>query len=171
VVKKKSWIVSGLLGVLMAFSVGTVQGRDADSVLGAVDEAKNAVAQARAAIKKGNDQSVNLSVSEDSPYLNSVVSVVKQGSENWKLALAALEKAEECEAKLLSSSVKDKNLELYAKANARLAVARVSVVEVSLAYVEAMYNGKTEKLKVLEEAMGDAVEAANRMQATFDLLN
>lgn len=55
-VKKKSWLVSGLLGVLMAFSVGTVQGRDGDSVLGAVDEAKNAVAQARAAIKKGNDQ-------------------------------------------------------------------------------------------------------------------
>lgn len=169
--KKKSWIVCGFLGVLMAFSVGTAQGQNGDSVLGAVDEAKKAVAQARVSIKKGNDQSANLSISEASPYLKSVVSAVKQGSESWKLALATLEKAEECEAKLLSSSVKDKNLELFARANARLAVARVNVVEVSLAYVEALYNGKTEKLGILDEAMAYAVEAASRMQEICDLLN
>lgn len=170
-VKKKNWLVSGCLGVLLAFSAGTVRAQDDDSVLGAVAEAQKAVAQARVAIKKGNDHSADLSISENSPYLKSVVSVVKQGSENWKHALAALEKAEECETKLLSSSVKDKKLELIAKANARLAVGRVSVVQVSLAYVEAIYNGKTEKLEVLEEAMGDAVEAANRMQEICDLLN
>ncbi len=170
-VKKKSWLVSGLLGVLIAVSVGTAQGQNGDSVLGAVAEAKKAVAQARVAIKKGNDHSADLSISEDSPYLKSVVSAVKQGSASWKVALAALEKAEECETKLLSSSVKDKNLELIAKANARLAVAQVSVVQVSLAYVEAIYNGKTEKLEVLEEAMGDALEVANSMQEICDLLN
>ncbi|MBN2704235.1 MAG: hypothetical protein JXR23_08490 [Pontiellaceae bacterium] len=169
--KNKSWLVSGLLGVLLAFSAGTARGQDDDSVLGAVAEAKKAVAQARVAIKKGNDHSADLSISEDSPYLKSVVSAVKQGSASWKLALAALEKAEECETKLLSSSVKDKNLELFAKANARLAVAQVNVLEVSLAYVEALYNGKTETLGILEEAMDDAVEAAQRMKELCDLLN
>ncbi|MBN2684171.1 MAG: hypothetical protein JXR40_02725 [Pontiellaceae bacterium] len=169
--KKKSWIVSGLLGVLLAFSAGTAKGQDDGSVLGLVAEAGKAVAQAREAIKKGNDQSADLSISEDSPYLNSVVSAVKQGAKSWQLALAALEKAEECEAQLLASSVEDKELKLRAKANARLAVAQVNVVEVSLAYVEALYNGKTEMLGVLEEAMNDVVEVAKRMQKVCDLLD
>lgn len=168
--KKKSWVVSGLLGALLTFSVGNVQGQDDGSVLGAVAEAKKAVKQARLSIKKGNDQSADLSISEDSPYLNSVVSAVKQGAESWKLALVSLEKAQECEEKILASSVEDKKLNLCAKAHARLAVVQVNVVEVSLAYVEALYNGKTETLGVLEEAMNDVVEISKRMQKVCDLM-
>ncbi len=161
--KKKSWLVSGLLGVLLTFSVGNARGQDDGSVLGTVVEAQKALKQARAAIKKGNDQSADLSISEDSPYLISVVSAIKQGATSWKLALGALEKAQECEEKLLASSVEDKELELCAIANARLAIAQVNVVEVSLAYVEALYNGKTETLGILEEAMDYVVDSANRI--------
>ena len=175
--KRKNYMVAGLLGVLLAFSLdGCASGGvkaslvKEESVSDVIAKAEQAVNEARQAIKVGREQSENLQLPEDSPYNADVVAAIHAGGENWKLALAALENAKKCEALLASSSDGAADLEALARVNAHLAVSHANAVKVSLSFVNALALGKTESLGVLKGAMADASAVSLQLQKNHDEL-
>jgi len=140
--------IMGLMVGLMVFCgstrEGIAQSMLADETLASVAMAESAVADAKAAIKRGKEL-VSL-IPEDSPMLPEVAQMLKQVSMNWKLAVESIENANESAAKIASTASQElaDDYALLAKVNSTVAVSGADVVEIGMAYVEAVATDNTE---------------------------
>jgi hypothetical protein len=129
--------------------------------------AEQAVAKARAAIEKGKE--LIAQIPEDSPYMPAVTDMLQKASANWKIAVEAMNGATESAAKITgSSSDVSGEYALLAKVNADVAIAGAQVVQIGLAYVEAVATNKTEALDLIQGAMKDALAASSQVQFNYD---
>ncbi len=134
----------------------------------ALTEAENAVDAARAAINRGKE--LYLMIPEDSPMFTDVAQVLEEASKNWKIAIASLDGAKESASKVTTASSESiaNDYALLAKVNAGVALSGAKVVEISIAYVDAIANNKTEALGVIRIAMRDALEVTSQIQANYE---
>lgn len=167
-VKRDKNMFFGVMGVLLAFSMSVnAQGETPkldEDILEVVVRAERSVEQARESIRLANGQGAEISISEESPYLDVVVAAVQQGATSWKQALACMKQVEQCQEVMINSSEINTKMEFYVEASARAAMAHINVVKVSLLYVEALYNGKAESVDSLKESLDDVLVVSRRMQ-------
>ncbi len=89
---------------------------------------------------------------------------------NWKITVGALEGAKQSASKISSaadSSISE-DYELLAKGNAHVAYSGAQVVQIALAYVEAVATNKTESLDLIRNAMQDALAASSQVQFYYE---
>jgi hypothetical protein len=133
-----------------------------------VAAAESVVADAKASIKTGKEL-VDL-IPEDSPLLPEVGQMLKEVSMNWKLAVESLESANESVAKIDSTASPElaADYALLAKVNSSVAASGAKVVQIGMAYVEAVANNKTESLDIIRNAMQDALAASSQVKFNCD---
>ena len=162
----------GLIVALLMFSGsardGFAQSVLADEVLASVATAESVVADAKASIKRGKEL-VSL-IPEDSPLLPEVGQMLKQVSANWKLAVESIEGANLSAAKIASTTSDElaADYALLAKVNSTVAVSGANVVQIGMAYVEAVADNKTESLEIIRVAMKDAIAASSQVKLNCD---
>lgn len=166
------FITTGLMVALMAclgmVNVSSAQATSSDEALAAVAKAESIVAEAKASIKEGKAM-VDL-IPEDSPLLPEVGQMLKEVSSNWKLANDSLAAANESATKIASTTNADiaGDYALLAKVNSTTAVSGAKVVEIGIAYVEAVANNKTESLDIIRSTMQDALAASSQVKFNCD---
>ncbi|NNJ70763.1 MAG: hypothetical protein HKP10_05680 [Kiritimatiellales bacterium] len=170
---KRNYLVFGLMGALVGsyLLVSPAAGQSQDLITqaaGAVSEAEMAVDTARIAIGRGKD--LYLMIPEDSPMFSDVAQVLEEASRNWKVAIASLDGAKESASKVSTAASESvaSDYALLAKANAGVALSGAKVVEISIAYVDAIANNKTEALGVIRIAMRDALEVTSQIQVNYE---
>lgn len=169
--KRRSWVVALMVG-LLAFSgminKAVAQSEVPDDVAAKIAAAEETVAQARAAITKGKE--LVAQIPEDSPYLPEVTQMLQAASSNWKMAIESLEGAKESAQKITTASnaTLSQDYALLAKVNANVALSGAKVVQIGLAYVEAVATNKTEALDLIRDAMQDALAASSQVQFNYD---
>ncbi len=133
-----------------------------------VTKAEAAVSDARAAIENGKSALVR--IPEDSPLMEDVKQMLESAAENWAVAVESLKGASESAAKVgtASSEAIAKDYALLAKVNAGVAVSGSRVVQISLRYVEAVADNKTESLDIIRASMQDATAAASQVQFNYE---
>ena len=162
----------GLMVALLVFSGsardGFAQSVLADEVLASVATAESVVADAKASIKRGKEM-VGL-IPDDSPLLPEVGQMLKKVSMNWKLAVESLESANLSAAKIATTTSEELagDYALLSKVNAAVAVSGTNVVQIGMAYVEAVANNKTESLDIIRGAMQDALSASSQVKLNCD---
>jgi len=164
--------IMGLMVALTVFfgsaHVGFAQSSLADETLASVAMAESAVADAKASIKRGKEL-VSL-IPEDSPMLPEVAQMLKQVSMNWKLAVESIENANESSAKIASTTSEELagDYALLAKVNATVAVSGAEVVQIGMAYVEAVASENTEALDMIRSTMRNALAASSQVKMNCD---
>ncbi len=168
---RQSWVVALMVG-LLTFT-GMVNQADAQSavpgdVAAKLAAAEEAVAQARDAISKG--KALVAQIPEDSPYLPEVTKMLQAASSNWKMAVESLKGASESSLKISTASTEalSKDYALLAKVNSDVALSGAKVVQIGLAYVEAVAMNKTEALDLIRGVMQDALAASSQVQFNYD---
>jgi hypothetical protein len=162
----------GLMVALLVFSGSTRDGFAqsvlADEALASVATAESVVADAKASITRGKEL-VGL-IPEDSPLLPEVAQMLKQVSMNWKMAVESIEGANESAAKIASTTSEDlaADYALLATVNSTVAVSGANVVQIGMAYVEAVANDKTESLDIIRSTMQDALAASSQVKFNCD---
>ncbi|HSR88172.1 MAG TPA: hypothetical protein VLL07_04410 [Pontiella sp.] len=157
---------------LLAFSGsardGFAQSVITDEALESVATAEAAVANAKASIKRGRE--LVALIPEDSPLLPEVRQMLKEVSVNWKLAVESVEGANLSAAKIeaTKSDGLAKDYALLAKVNAAVATSGANVVEIGMAYVEAVATDKTESLDIIRGTMQDALAASSQVKFNCD---
>jgi hypothetical protein len=169
--KRNRSVLTLLIGMLIGLGpVGNVsaESKIADDAMASVAAAENAVSQARAAIENGKE--LVALIPEDSPLLPEVSQMLQAASSNWKVAVNSLRGAKECVAKIESASTPalSDDFSLLAKVNGNVALSGANVVKISLAYVEAVANNKTESLDIIRGTMQDALAASSQVQMNCD---
>ncbi len=166
---RQKWIVALIIGALTAsFGNAFAQTEAPDEVSRLISSADNAVSQARKAIEKGKEL-VTL-IPEDSPYHSEAIQMLQSAFSNWKITVGALEGAKQSASKISSaadSSISE-DYELLAKGNAHVAYSGAQVVQIALAYVEAVATNKTESLDLIRNAMQDALAASSQVQFYYE---
>lgn len=167
---RRSWVV--VLVGMMAFA-GMVQKTVAqtavpDDVASKIAAAEEAVSQARAAIASGKELIAR--IPEDSPYLPEVTQMLQAASANWKVAVESLAGASESAQKIATATSAGLSTDymLLAKVNADVALSGAKVVQIGLAYVEAVATDKSEALGLIRGAMQDALAASSQVQFNYD---
>ena len=147
-----------------------IEGADAlvSSANKSIAAAAAAVDEARAAIENGK-QLVAL-IPADSPLTGEVKAMLQAASENWSVAVAALEGAKESAAKIASASSAEVALDykLLATVNSGVALSGAEVVKTGLSFVEAVAGNKTEALDIIRMAMQDSLAAASQVQFNYE---
>lgn len=169
--KKYRCVVSLLAGLLICVSVPSNVVADSmvsDEAMAAIKSAESAVAQARSAIEKG--KGLLALVPEDSPYIQEVANMLQVSSSNWKTALSSLDTAKQCSEKVVTTTNEALAQEwaLLTKSNAMLALSNAQVVQIGLAYVEAVADNKTESLDAIESAMNKALASSSQVKLSHD---
>jgi hypothetical protein len=162
-------VVSGL-----AFGAGlTVRAQEESNTL--VDAANNAIVSAEVAVEESrisieNGKQLVALIPEDSPVIVEVLEILKASSDNWTLAVAALEGAKQSADKINSASNQEiaQDYKLLAQVNAGVALSGAKVVQVGLLFVEAAANNKTESLDIIRVAMQDSLAAASQVQFNYE---
>ncbi len=166
---RQRWIVALIVGISAVTGVThTAIAQAQDGTSAKIAAAETAVAQAREAIAKG--KALIAQIPEDSPYLPEVTQMLQAASSNWKLAVESLNGAVESAEKVstATSSALSKDYELLAGINADVAVSGAKVVQIGLAYVEAVASDKAEALDLIRDAMQDALAASSQVQFNYD---
>jgi hypothetical protein len=168
---RRDWVLALVVGLLSVS--GLADNAVAQSALPADVENKlatagQAVEQARAAIAKG--KALIAEIPEDSAYLPEVTQMLQAASANWKLAIDSLKGATESSAKIASASNESLagDYALLARVNADVALTGANVVQIGLAYVEAVATDKTEALDLIRGAMQDALAASSQVQFNYE---
>jgi hypothetical protein len=157
---------------LLAFSGsarnGYAQSVITDEALASVAAAESAVAEAKASIKRGRE--LVALIPEDSPLLAEVGQMLKEVSLNWKLAVESIEGASLSAEKIASTKSEGlaKDYALLAKVNASVAISGANVVQIGIAYVEAVATDKTESLDIIRGTMQDALAASAQVKFNCD---
>ena len=166
-----TWVVALVIG-LLSFSgmanKASAQPAVADEVASKLAAAEQAIGEAREAISKGKE--LLTLIPEDSPYLPEVTQMLKAASSNWKVAVDSMSGAVESSGKIGTATTDTlaKDYALLAKANANVALAGAKVVQIGLAYVDAVANNRTEALDLIQEAMQDALAASSQVRFNYD---
>ncbi len=139
-----------------------------DESKAAILAAEEAVVVARAAIESGKE--LIALIPEDSPLLPDVAQVLRAASENWKIAVDSLDGAKESAEKIATASNESiaQDYALLSKVNAGVALSGAKVVEIGLAYIEAIATDKTESLDIIRTAMQDALAASSQVQFNYE---
>jgi len=166
---RQRWVVALVVGVLaVSGSLDRVIAQSATGVAGKIAAAEKSVDKARAAIAKGKE--LVSQIPEDSPYMPAVTDMLQKASANWKVAVESLKGASESAAKITGSTsiALTADYGLLAKVNADVANSGAQVVQIALAYVEAVATNKTEALDLIQGAMKDAVAASTQVQLHYE---
>lgn len=161
-------LMVGLMVLCGSTREGLAQSALADETLASVAMAESAVAEAKASIKRGKEL-VGL-IPEDSPMLPEVAQMLQQVSMNWKLAVESIENANESAAKIASTASEElaADYALLAKINSTVATTGADVVQIGMAYVEAVATENTESLDIIRIAMKDALTGAAQVKSNCD---
>jgi hypothetical protein len=162
-------MVAGLAcGVGMNAQAGDATGKLVDAASKSIVEASAAVEEARAAVENGK-QLVTL-IPADSALIVEVAEMLQAASENWVLAVAALDGAKESASKISTASSDElaQDYKLLATVNAGVAVSGANVVKTGLLFVEAAAHNKTESLDIIRLAMEDSLAAASQVQFNYE---
>lgn len=139
----------------------------ADQAAAAVKDAELTIQDARLAIERG--KSLVSLIPQDSPMFSDVAQTLEKTMKNWKMAISALEGAKESLAKVSSApnaEVAD-DFALLARVNAGVAHSGAKVVQISISYLDAIANDKTEAVGLIRVAMRDALDASARIQDNY----
>ena len=134
----------------------------------AISVAEKEINTARSAI--GRAKELIALIPEDSPMMPDVLQVMEAASENWSAAVNSLKGAKQSAAKIASAasgSVGD-DYALLAKVNAGVALSGAKVVQIGVAYIDAVANNKTEALDIIRAAMQDALAASSQVQFNYE---
>lgn len=164
-----SMLVAGAVFVGMP-SARAVEG--ADQLVGeanaSISLAAAAIEEARAAIENGK-QLVGM-IPADSVMIVEVADMLKAASDNWTLAVAALEGAQESATKISAASTQGiaQDYKLLATVNAGVALSGAQVVQTGLLFIDAAAHNKTESLDIIRMAMQDSLAAASQVQFNYE---
>jgi hypothetical protein len=158
----------------LAFGTGTnVQAEDATAKL--VADANKSIAAATAAVEEArvaieNGKQLVVLIPADSVLISEVKEMLQASSDNWVLAVAALEGAKESSSKIASASSEElaQDYKLLATVNAGVALSGAKVVQTGLLFVEAAAHNKTEALDIIRMAMQDSLVAASQVQFNYE---
>ena len=169
--KRRGWIVALIAaGVSFLGLTGNVSAQSAVSgdVAAKIAAAEKAVAGARDTIAKGKE--LVALIPEDSPYMPEVTQMLQAAAANWKQAVESLNGATDSAAKIAAapSAEQAADFALLAKINSDVALSGASVVQIGLAYVEAVATEKTEALDLLRTAMKDGLAGASQVQFYYE---
>jgi len=130
--------------------------------------ASQAVEEARSAIEMG--KRLVAMIPADSELQGEVKEMLVAASENWTLAISALEGAKESAARIPTASSQEiaGDYKLLATVNAGVALAGAKVVQTGLLFIEAVANDKTEALGIIRMAMQDALAAASQVEFNYE---
>jgi len=153
-----------------ALNVHAIEGVDqlSSEANQSVAVASQAVEEARSSIELG--KRLVAMIPADSEFQEEVKEMLVAASENWNLAIKALEGAKASASRISTAS----NLEiagdykLLATVNAGVALAGAKVVQTGLLFVEAVANNKAESLGVIRMAMQDELAAASQVEFNYE---
>ncbi len=139
-------------------------------IAGRIADAQAAVDQARSMIEEGKD--LVTQIPEDSPYFPEAAQMLQSAFLNWESALVSLKGASESAQKITTagSDALSQDYALLAKVNADVAVSGAMVVQIGLAYVEALASNKTEALGLIGNRMEDALEATSQVHYYYGII-
>lgn len=139
-----------------------------DDVNKSIMVAEAAVEQARVAIEGGKQ--LVAQIPADSALIGEVKEMLMAASENWTVAVAALEGAKESASKIASASSAEvaKDYKLLATVNSRVALSGAKVVQTGLLFVDAVASNKSEALDIVRMAMQDSLAAASQVQFNYE---
>lgn len=165
------WLVALMIGAVVFTGMNghaQAQSNPSDEVTASVTAAQQEVLKAREAIAKGKEL-VSL-IPDDSPYLPEVTQMLKAAASNWKIAVVSLKGANESAQKVAtaSSDALAHDYALLARVNAYVAFSGAKVVQIGLAYIDAVASNKTEALDLIRSAMQDALAASSQVQFNCD---
>lgn len=164
-------ILMAVSGLIFGGTMGVAHAEDdklSIQVYESIGAAEAAVEEARVVIKNGKQ--LIAQIPEDSEFHAEINQMIAMASENWKLAISALEGAKKSAAKIKEAS----NLELsndyalLARVNAGVALSGAKVVQTALLFIDAAANGKTEALDIIRMAMQDSVAATSQVQFNYE---
>ncbi len=154
------------------FSNVALAEQDIDQMLAEANQsvvvAEAAVEQARAAIENGKQ--LVIQIPADSPLSNEVTEMLRAASENWTVAVGALEGAKLSASKISSASSAGvaADYKVLAVASSKVARSGANVVQTGLVFVEAVASDKSEALGVIRTAMQDSLAAASKVQFGYE---
>ena len=96
--------------------------------------------------------------------------MLKEVSMNWKIAVEAMEGANQSADKIMEASSEELagDYALLARANSAVAVSGANVVQIGMTYVDAVANEKTESLDIIRDAMQDALASSSQVKLNCD---
>lgn len=174
---RHSFIIGLAVAVLSGAGVRSVWAQEAAEAPGnsmiaaseaAIADAEAEVEKARAAIEKGKQ--IIATIPEDSPLMPDVAMVIQAASENWKIAIDSLQGAKDSAAKIATASNDSiaNDYALLSKVNAGVAHSGAKVVQISLVYVEAIAQNKTESLEIIRTTLQDALASCSQVQFNYE---
>lgn len=168
---KKLSFIMGLAVIGLSSLTNSAFAQDAalaDESRAAIIAADEAVEVARAAIESGKE--LVALIPEDSPLMPDVTQVLRAASENWKIAVDSLDGARKSASKIATASNESiaKDYALLSKVNAGVALSGAKVVQIGLAYIDAIANNKAEALDIIRTAMQDALAASSQVQFNYE---
>jgi uncharacterized protein YunC (DUF1805 family) len=130
--------------------------------------ASQAVEDARSSIEMG--KRLVAMIPADSEFQGEVKEMLVAASENWNLAIKALEGAKASASRISTASSLEiaGDYKLLATVNAGVALAGARVVQTGLDFVEAVANNKTESLGIIRMAMQDGLAAASQVEFNYE---
>ncbi len=160
--------VTALSSIVFINSTVAQESTLADEAQAAILAAEEAVEIARGAIENGKE--LIALIPEDSPLMPDVAQVLMAASENWKIAVDSLNGAKESASKISTATSESvaKDYALLSKVNAGVALSGAKVVQIGLAYIDAIANNKTEALDIIRTAMQDALAASSQVQFNYE---
>ena len=165
--KKQGWIASLVVSGLM---FGTGLTVCADGLDKQIEAAQVAVDEARIAIENG--KMLVGQIPSDSPLMAEVVQMLKASSDNWAIAVDALDSAKLSAGKVDGAASDEiaQDYTLLAHVNASVALSGAKVVQTGLLFVDAAANNKTESLDIIRQAMKSSLAAAKQVQSNYERL-
>lgn len=170
---RQSYIISMMVaGAVFAGMSVVAMGEDVDQLTNEAGEsisvASESIQEARMAIESGK-QLITL-IPADSMMSVEVTEMLRAASENWRLAVDALDGAKESAAKISSASSQGiaQDYKLLATVNAGVAMSGAQVVQTGVLFIDAAANNKTESLEIIRVAMQDSLAAAAQVQFNYD---
>lgn len=129
---------------------------------------ENAVEEARAAIETAK-QFVAM-IPSDSTLIVEVTEMLRAVSDNWTLAVDALDGAKVSASKISSASSLEiaQDYKLLATVNAGVALSGAKVVQTGVLFVDAAAHEKVESLDIIRLAMQDSLAAASQVQFNYE---
>jgi hypothetical protein len=109
-------------------------------------------------------------VPADSDLMDEIKEMLMAASENWALAVSALDGAKESASKILSASSPElaQDYKLLATVNAGVALSGAKVVQTGILFVDAAAHNKVEVLDVIRVAMQDSLASASQVQFNYE---
>jgi len=156
-------LVGSSVMVNAAYGAGMVE-----QAAAAINDAEMSIQDARSAIERG--KSLVSLIPQDSPLFADVAQTLERTMKNWKMAISSLEGAKESLAKVSSAPSAEvaNDYALLARVNAGVAQSGAKVVQISISYIDAIANDKTEAVGLIRVAMRDALNASERIQGNYE---